>query len=217
MKTKVLLVDNHQILIDSLRLLIEQQSDLEVAGEAKDGLEAITLAKKLSPQVIIMDIKMPGLNGIEASKEILAANPGIKIIALSVSDDIAYVRNMLSAGAYGYLLKESSGEELIVAIHNGANGDRYVSREINSVILKDYQQNLKKRDKVSNSPLSSREIEVLKLLAKGLNSKEIGAKLDISVKTVDAHRRKIMEKLHISSVAGLTRYAIRSGLVSLDE
>ena len=217
MKTKVLLVDNHQILIDSLRLLIEQQSDLEVAGEAKDGLEAITLAKKLSPQVIIMDIKMPGLNGIEASKEILAANPGIKIIALSVSDDIAYVRNMLSAGAYGYLLKESSGEELIVAIHNVANGDRYVSREINSVILKDYQQNLKKRDKVSNSPLSSREIEVLKLLAKGLNSKEIGAKLDISVKTVDAHRRKIMEKLHISSVAGLTRYAIRSGLVSLDE
>ncbi len=217
MKTKVLLVDNHQILIDSLRLLIEQQSDLEVAGEAKDGLEAITLAKKLSPQVIIMDIKMPGLNGIEASKEILAANPGIKIIALSVSDDIADVRNMLSAGAYGYLLKESSGEELIVAIHNVANGDRYVSREINSVILKDYQQNLKKRDKVSNSPLSSREIEVLKLLAKGLNSKEIGAKLDISVKTVDAHRRKIMEKLHISSVAGLTRYAIRSGLVSLDE
>lgn len=217
MKTNILLVDNHQILIDSLRLLIQQHPDLEVAGEANDGRSAVEMSKKLSPHVIVMDIKMPDFNGIEATKQILVDNPEIKIIALSVSDDIVYIREMMAAGALGYLLKESSGDELVDAIITVAGGERYVSKAINSVILDDYQQNLNRSDKPSPQPLSAREIEIVKLLALGFNSKKIAAELNIAVKTVDAHRRNTMDKLNIFNLAGLTKYAIRNGLISLND
>lgn len=217
MKINILLADDHKIIREGLRALIEKQSDMEVAAEAQDGLETVKLARKLSPDVIIMDIGMPGMNGIDATRQIVAEAQNIKVIALSMHSDRRFVLQMLKAGASGYLLKDSAFEELVVAIHTIMNNQPYLSPRITDVVVKEYLHNLSKNESTVFSILTAREREVLQLIAEGKNTKQIASILNISVKTIETHRQQIMEKVGVHSVAELTKYAIREGLTSLDD
>lgn len=214
MPIKIILADDHKIVRQGLRTMLEKESDIEVMGEADDGRMAVRLARELSPQVVIMDVGMPDLNGIEATRQVLAECPGIKVIALSMHSDRRFVMNMLKAGASGYLLKDSAFEELATAIRMVLTNKIYLSTEIANVVIKDYLQG--GGDESVFSVLSPREREVLQLMAEGKSSRQIADHLNISVKTVETHRMQIMHKLQIFSVAELTKYAIREGLSSLD-
>jgi len=211
---KIILADDHKIVRQGLRTLLEQESDIEVIGEADDGRMAVRLARELSPQVIIMDVGMPDLNGIEATRQVQAESPGVKVIALSMHSDRRFVMNMLKAGASGYLLKDSAFEELATAIRMVLNNKIYLSTEIANVVVKDYLQG--GGDESVFSVLTPREREVLQLMAEGKSSRQIADQLNISIKTVETHRMQIMHKLQIFNVAELTKYAIREGLSSLD-
>jgi DNA-binding NarL/FixJ family response regulator len=211
---KIILADDHKIVRQGLRTMLESEADIEVIGEADDGRMAVRLARELSPQVIIMDVGMPDLNGIEATRQVLAESPGIKVIALSMHCDRRFVMNMLKAGASGYLLKDSAFEELATAIRMVLGGKVYLSTEIANIVVKDYLQG--GGDESVFSVLTPREREVLQLMAEGKSSRQIADHLIISVKTVETHRMQIMHKLQIFSVAELTKYAIREGLSSLD-
>ena len=214
MAIKIILADDHKIVRQGLRTMLESEADIEVIGEADDGRMAVRLARELSPQVIIMDVGMPDLNGIEATRQVLAESPGIKVIALSMHCDRRFVMNMLKAGASGYLLKDSAFEELATAIRMVLGGKVYLSTEIANIVVKDYLQG--GGDESVFSVLTPREREVLQLMAEGKSSRQIADHLIISVKTVETHRMQIMHKLQIFSVAELTKYAIREGLSSLD-
>ncbi len=214
MPIKIILADDHKIVRQGLRTMLEKESDIEVMGEADDGRMAVRLARELSPQVVIMDVGMPDLNGIEATRQVLAECPGIKVIALSMHSDRRFVMNMLKAGASGYLLKDSAFEELATAIRMVLTNKIYLSTEIANVVIKDYLQG--GGDESVFSVLSPREREVLQLMAEGKSSRQIADHLNISIKTVETHRMQIMHKLQIFSVAELTKYAIREGLSSLD-
>lgn len=214
MTIKIILADDHKIVRQGLRTLLEQESDIEVIGEADDGRMAVRLARELSPQVIIMDVGMPDLNGIEATRQVQAESPGVKVIALSMHSDRRFVMNMLKAGASGYLLKDSAFEELATAIRMVLNNKIYLSTEIANVVVKDYLQG--GGDESVFSVLTPREREVLQLMAEGKSSRQIADQLNISIKTVETHRMQIMHKLQIFNVAELTKYAIREGLSSLD-
>jgi DNA-binding NarL/FixJ family response regulator len=212
---KVLLADDHKIVRDGLRNLLEKHADIMVAGEAEDGREALQLARKLSPDVIIMDIAMPDLNGIEATRQIVAEFPGIKVVALSMHSDKRFVSEMLKAGASAYLLKDCAFEELITAIRTIMKGKIYLSPGIAGVVIEDYIRKDSKAESTVFSLLSDREREVLQLMAEGKTTKEVAAHLNLSIKTVETHRTNIMTKLNIHSIAELTKYAIREGLTSL--
>jgi len=212
---KVLLADDHKIVRDGLRNLLEKHSDISVSGEAEDGREALQLARKLSPDVVVMDIAMPELNGIEATRQILSEYPGVKIVALSMHSDRRYVSEMLKAGASAYLLKDCAFEELITAIRTIMKGKIYLSPGIAGVVIEDYIRKGLKPDSSVFSVLSDREREVLQLMAEGKTTKEVAAHLNVSVKTVETHRTNIMTKLDIHSIAELTKYAIREGLTTL--
>jgi DNA-binding NarL/FixJ family response regulator len=199
-----------------LKALIDKQESMQVVAEADNGLEAVRLARKLQPDVVIMDLGMPQMNGIEATREVTAHEPGIKVIALSMHSDKRFVLQMIKAGASGYLLKDSAFEELITAIKTVVSNQSYLSPKITDVVIKDYLQTLSKGDVSAFSVLTAREREVLQLLAEGRSTKEIAASLNVSVKTVETHRQQIMDKLNIRSVAELTKYAIREGLTSLE-
>jgi two-component system, NarL family, response regulator NreC len=214
MPIKIILADDHKIVRQGLRTLLEQESDLEVMAEAVDGRMAVRLARELSPQVVIMDVSMPDLNGIEATRQVLAECPGVKVIALSMHADRRFVMNMLKAGASGYLLKDSAFEELAKAIRMVLANKIYLSTEIANVVVKDYLQG--GGDESVFSVLTPREREVLQLMAEGKSSRQIADHLNISIKTVETHRMQIQHKLEIYSVAELTKYAIREGLSSLD-
>jgi DNA-binding NarL/FixJ family response regulator len=216
MSTKVLIADDHKIVREGLRALIEKHEAMEVIAEAENGLEAVRLAQKLQPDVVIMDMGMPQMNGIEATREVTAHNPKIKVIALSMHSDKRFVLQMIKAGASGYLLKDSAFEELITAIRTVVSNQSYLSPKITDVVIKDYLQTLSKGDMSAFSVLTVREREVLQLLAEGRSTKEIAGSLNVSVKTVETHRQQVMEKLNIHSVAELTKYAIREGLTSLE-
>jgi DNA-binding NarL/FixJ family response regulator len=211
---KIILADDHKIVRQGLRTLLEQEADLQVMAEADDGRMAVRLARELSPEVVIMDVGMPDLNGIEATRQVLAECPGVKVIALSMHSDRRFVMNMLKAGASGYLLKDSAFEELATAIRMVLNNKIYLSTEIANIVIKDYLQG--GGDETVFSVLSPREREVLQLMAEGRSSRQIADHLNISIKTVETHRMQIMHKLEIYSVAELTKYAIREGLSSLD-
>jgi two-component system, NarL family, response regulator NreC len=213
---RIILADDHKIMREGLRALLEKQQDFEVAAEAENGLEAVQLAKKLRPHVIIMDIGMPGLNGIEATRQIVADVPSVKVIALSMHSDKRFVIEMLKAGVSGYLLKDSASEELASAIRTVLADKPYLSPKITDVVLKDYLGTLSKTEPSAFTLLTPREREVLQLIAEGRTTKEIAAALFVSVKTIDTHRQQLMEKLDLRSVAELTKYAIREGLTSLD-
>ena len=219
MVTKILLADDHQIVREGLRSLLNSHEDMEVVGEAQDGRSAVQMAKDLSPDVVIMDVGMPHLNGIEATRQITAREPETKIVALSMHSDRRFMGEMLKAGAKGYLLKDGAFEELATAIRSVVANKVYLSPRIANVVVDDYvrrtpgQQN---GDASAFARLTPREREVLQLMAEGRATKEIAMDLKVSIKTVETHRRQIMEKLGIHSVAELTKYAIREGLTSLD-
>lgn len=218
---KVLLADDHKIVRDGLRSLLEQQPDMRVVGEASDGEAAVRMALDLKPDVVVMDIGMPESNGIESTRRIMRDLPETRIVALSMHSDRQFVSGMLSAGAMAYLLKDSAFEELVSAIDSVMRGRVYLSEGVASVVVQDYVNriNAPAPDALVTTPLSRlspREREVLQLAAEGKSTKEIASALGLSVKTVETHRHQVMEKLGIYSLAGLIKFAIREGLVSIE-
>jgi len=216
MSIKVLLVDNHAIIREGLRSLLEKQHEMEVIADTDDGRKAIELVRELLPNIVIMDITMPGLNGIEATRQITAEFPDVKVIALSIHSKRRYVADMLSAGATGYILKECLFDELVQAIKAVAAGGRYLSPRITDVVVSDYVKRLSATTESPFEALKNREREVLQLVAEGKSTKQIALELHVSTKTIEANRRQIMEKLNIHSIAELTKYAVREGLTTLE-
>jgi DNA-binding NarL/FixJ family response regulator len=210
---RILLADDHQIVRDGLKTLLEKQADMQVVGEAQDGRAAVDQARALSPQVVIMDIAMPDLNGVDATRQIKGESPEVKVIALSMQSDGPIVRRMLQAGASAYMLKDCASEELVKAVRTVMRGGTYLSDGVQNVVVKQ----LTSPEPTTSSPLTPKEREVLQLLAEGKTTKEIAASLFLSPKTVDTHRQHIMDKLEIRSIAELTKYAIREGLTSLNQ
>jgi two-component system, NarL family, response regulator NreC len=199
-----------------LKALVEKESGLEVIAEASTGMEAIQLVQEHSPEMVVMDVAMPILNGIEATRRLVAENPGLKIIALSMHSDRRFVIEMLRAGAKGFVLKHSAFEELVIAIGKVSKGNTYLSSGIVDVVVNDYVRNLAGTDSPAYNQLTNRERQVLKLLAEGKSVKEIGFVLNVSGKTVETHRINLKEKLGIESLAELTKFAIREGITTLD-
>lgn len=217
MTVNILLADDHQITRTGLKALIEKETDFQVIAEAENGRQAVQLALKLEPDVIVMDINMPDLNGIDATRQITAELPDVKVIALSMYADKRYVIGMLKAGVSGYLLKNCAFEELTAAIRSVVKGRNYMSSEVADKVMKGYADNLKSGEQaVEDVALSAREREVLQLLAEGKSSSEIADALFISVKTVSTHRKKIMEKLNTDNLADLIKFAIREGLTTME-
>lgn len=216
MSTRILLADDHRIIREGLRSLLQKQPDMEVVDEAEDGLTAVRLTEKLRPDIVIMDIGMPDLNGIEAARQIIARAKDVKVIALSMHSDKRFVLEMLKAGASGYLLKDCAFEELINAIRTVCAGQIYLSQRVTGVVVDEYLHNRPTNDTSAYNLLSAREREVLQLLAEGNTTKNIAASLHVSTKTIETHRQQIMEKLNLHSVAELTKYAVKEGLTSLD-
>ena len=210
---KILLADDHKMLRDGLRAILEKEG-LQVVGEAATGHEAIEMARRLRPTVVVMDISMPELNGIDATRRIMAELPGTKVIGLSMNSDRRYVVAMFAAGAVGYLLKNSASDELIQAVHAVCNDLTYVSPAIAAIVVDRLVDGTRTETKAK--PLSPREREVLQLLAEGKSSKDIATRLDLAVPTVETHRRQIMDKLNLRTIAELTKYAIREGITSID-
>lgn len=215
-KIRVLLVDDHTIVRQGLRALLDSHEDIEVVGEAEDGRQAFEKAEQLIPDIVVLDITMPNLNGIEATRKIKKLNSGIKVIVLTVHDSEEYVHQILQAGASGYLLKESAVSDLVSAINAVKKGDIFLSPTISKVVVKDYIRHTEGESKEFDSldTLTGREREVLQLIAEGHTNREVARLLTLSVKTVDVHRAHIKEKLHISDTAGLIKYSIRKGLIS---
>ena len=216
MKTRVLLADDHKIMREGLRSLLAVSPGVEVVGEAGDGRSAVQLALKLSPDVVVMDIGMPDLNGVDATRQIKARAPQIKVIALSLHSDERFISGMFKAGASGYLLKDGAFEELARAIRTVADGHTYLCPRIAKTVVRDYLRNAPAVPMTGGPTLSDREREVLQLIAEGKSTKEVAGRLDVSVKTVETHRARIMERLGVHSVAELTKYAVREGLTSLE-
>lgn len=206
---KILLADDHTIVRQGLKLILSAHSDLQVVGEAANGREAIELAEKLKPDIVLMDVAMPELTGIEATKRMVAANSRIRVLVLSMHKEAAYVREILRAGARGYILKDAIDTELLSAVRSIARGDGYISPAVSGALLNDYRKDVTDPADL----LSSREREVLQLIAEGKTNKEIATHLHLSVYTVDSHRGKIMEKLNLHSTGELVRFAMKHGLV----
>lgn len=202
----IILADDHKMVREGLKSLIEKQADMIVVAEADSGGSAIKLTQEYAPDIIVMDISMADMNGIEATKKIIEFCPLTKVLILSMHSDRRFVTESLSIGALGYVLKDSAAEELLFAIRKIYNGEIFLSAKITEVVVKDYLS--------TRSILSVREREVLKYIAEGMATKEIASLLELSVKTVEAHRHQIMEKLKLRSIAELTKYAIREGITN---
>ena len=217
MSIKILIVDDHGILRSGVKLIIDQTDDMKIVGQACDGHEGIELARKLKPDVVLMDISMPGLNGIEATKEIVSENPDIKILALSAYCNRRFVKGMLKAGASGYALKDTMADELIYAIKSVHAGQRYLSEKVTKLVVDDYAQggSSDSAEKLLDK-LTTRERELLQLIAENKTTKEAAKLLHVSVKTIEARRLNIIKKLGVSGTAELTKIAIREGLTSID-
>ena len=205
----ILLADDHSVVRNGFRHLLAAQWDMEVVGEAATGTEALAEAERHQPDVVVMDVTMPGLNGIEATRRLAAVSPKTRVLALSMHKDAVYVREMLRAGAKGYLLKDSSEHDFLAAVRAVAHGGGYLSPAVADAVLDDYRRH------VTNpiDLLTSREREVLQLIAESRTNKEIASALHLSVYTVEAHRGRIMEKLNLHSIGELVRFAVRNGLV----
>jgi len=208
-RIRILLADDHAVVRQGFKLILGAQTDMEIVGEAGNGRDATQLAEELRPDVIVMDVAMPELNGIEATRRLAAAVPHTRVIALSMHKDSVYVREMLRAGARGYLLKDAPAGDLVSAVRAVASGESYLSPAVSNAVLDDYRRH------VTNpiDLLTSREREVLQMLAEGKTNKEIAVILNLSVYTVDAHRGRIMEKLNLHSINELVRFAVRNGLI----
>lgn len=208
-KITILLADDHSVVRQGFRRILESQADMEIVGEASNGREAIERATTLSPDVVVMDVAMPELNGIEATRRLMESSPRTRVLALSMHKDAVYVREILRAGARGYLLKDAIDADLLAAVRAIARGEGYLSPAIADAVLTDYRQHV--TDPIDL--LTSREREVLQLIAEGKTNKEIATDLKLSVYTVDAHRGRIMEKLNLHSTGELVRFAVRKGLI----
>ncbi|OHV89330.1 response regulator transcription factor [Mesorhizobium sp. ORS 3428] len=213
-RVRLLLADDHTLVRAGLRALLEQLPDVEVIAEAETGRAALAQVKKLRPQIVLMDISMPDLNGLEATARIAKEVPHTRVIILSVHASEEYVLQALRAGAWGYMLKSAAVSELALAIESVAGGKNYLGPGISGKIITDYLGRAGEQKTVLEA-LTSRQREVLQLIAEGKNTKEIAYTLDVSVKTVESHRSHVMERLGIFDVPGLVRYAVRVGLVSL--
>ena len=206
---KILLADDHALVRQGFKMILGAQPDMQIVGEAGNGREAVELAEKLQPDLIVMDVTMPELNGIEATRRLAAASPRTRVLALSMHKDAVYVREILRAGARGYLLKDSVDADLLAAVRSVAKGEGYLSPGVSDAVLTDYRKHV-------TDPLdllTSREREVLQIIAEGKTNKEIATLLNLSVYTVEAHRGRIMEKLNLHSTGELVRFALRSGLI----
>ncbi len=213
MSIKVMIVDDHAIVRHGLCRSIQQQEDMEVVGQASDGHAAVDMARELTPNVVLMDVSMPALNGIEATRAVLRESPSTRVIALSMHSAKRYVREMFRAGASGYLLKDCEFDELVQTIRLIAEGQTYISPSISRIVVENYMHGPTPDEKeTAFSILTQREREVLQLMAEGHSTKQIAMQLFISPKTVEAHRLRIMNKLDIDNVALLTKYAIQEGL-----
>ena len=214
MKLKILLVDDHKMFREALRSMLEKEADVEVVGEVGDGREVLRVAGQTLPEVVCMDVGMPGLNGIEATRRLVTSHPGIKVIGVSAFCDRRFVLEMLNAGAAGYVTKGEAGEELLRAIRAVRRHQTYLCPEVAAGVVDALRNG--SQDAVSSAPqLGSREKEVLQLLAEGCTSPQIATRLHLASSTVEVHRRNIMRKLSLHSVAELTKYAIRNGLTSV--
>lgn len=211
---KVLIADDHQIIIDGLKSLISSEENIELVGEASNGKEAIDLLNLINVDVVILDINMPVLNGIEAMKRIKSEFPEVKVIILSMHNESSLIKSLIEMGADGYLLKNCDQDELIEAVNKVASGQKYFSSEVTISLLNKTggMKSSVKMDPVIAS-LTEREIEILKLITQGLTNKEIGDQLFISHRTVDTHRTNLMKKLEVNNIAGLIRFAIKNGFV----
>lgn len=216
MSIRIVLADDHAIVRHGLSRAVQHEDDMEVVGQASDGHSTVELARELLPDVVVMDISMPELNGIEATREIQREAPGVRVIALSMHSAKRYVTEMFRAGASGYLLKDCDFDELARAVRTVAEGKTYVSPSVSSVVVEDLVRKERKTEATAFSLLTQREREVLQLLAEGRTTKQIALRLHISPKTVEAHRLRVMNKLEIDNVAQLTKYAIREGLTSAE-
>jgi DNA-binding NarL/FixJ family response regulator len=216
MSVKIILADDHRIMREGLRALLEREAGIEVIAEADNGRTTVELSRELNPDVVVIDIGMPDLNGIDATRQIVSESPAVKVIALSMHSDRKFVREMLSAGASGYLLKDSAFEELGIALTTVINNQTYLSPKIANTVVKDYLGKVEPKESKVSPALTKREREVLQLIAEGKTTKDIASHLYVSIKTIETHRKQIMDKVGLNSVAELTKYAIREGLTSLE-
>jgi len=214
MSIRILLVDDHRMLREGLRSILESEADIEVVGEAEDGRTAVGMARKLVPDVVIMDIGMSGLNGVDATRQIKAESPRVAVIALSMYSDKRYVLSMLEAGASGYVTKAAAFDEMRRAVRAVCEGNHYLSLAIAGLVIDAHREAASKGHASETTTLGPREREIVQLLAEGHSSREIARRLHLSANTVETHRRNIMGKLDVHSIAELTRYAIREGLTS---
>ena len=206
---RILLADDHMLVRQGFKMILSAQPDMQMVGEAANGREAVELAEKLQPDLVVMDVTMPELNGIEATRRLVTIAPRARVLALSMHKDSVYVREILRAGARGYLLKDSADADLIAAVRAVAKGEGYLSPAVSEAVLTDYRRHV-------TDPLdllTTREREVLQMIAEGKTNKEIATLLNLSVYTVEAHRGRVMEKLNLHSTGELVRFALRNGLI----
>jgi two-component system, NarL family, response regulator NreC len=212
---RILLADDHTVVRDGLRALLEKQPDMTVVGEAADGRDSVRLAEEQSPDVVVMDIAMPNMNGIEATRRILAANPRTNVVMLSMHQDESYVLRSLKAGAKGYLLKDSLRSDVIEAIRTVSQGRSFMTRKVSRILQEDYIRQMERRGlEDSYDLLTDREREILQLVAEGKTNKDVATLLNISLTTVETHRTHILQKLGLHSVPELILYAVRKGIIS---
>ena len=217
-KAKILLVEDHIVVRQGIKALLSDEPDLEIVGEADDGRAALLAVLKLQPDLVLMDISMPGLNGIEATRQIRQRHPEVKVVVLSMHANEEYVFQVLRAGASGYVLKQSDSSEVLTAIRAALSGGSFLSPPISRAVIDDYVRRAEARGQESDLDLlTSREREVLQLLAEGLSNREIAEQLNISVKTVETHRSNMMNKLDVDSKTELVKYALRKGWATLEE
>lgn len=215
-RIKTIVVDDHTLVREGLMMILGKDPAVEIVGNTGNGRLAVQMVRELCPDVVIMDLSMPEMNGIEAIRQIKAEAPDTRVLALSMHSSMHFVTESLGAGASGYLLKDSAATELLDATKAVAGGASYLSSRVSSVIVKDYHRRSSGPQAGANVQLSSRERQVLQLVAEGKNTKEIAYVLEVSVKTVEAHRTQIMKKLNINSIACMIKYAIREGITALE-
>lgn len=216
MSIRVALVDDHKIFLSGLAQLLNKTDGIEIVGSAADGMEALNLVESLRPEVVVLDISMPQINGIELARQLLEKDAGLAIVCLSMHEDVQLIESMLKTGARAYLLKDCELSELLAAITAAQAGDTYVSPSVGKLLAESLRVHEAVRPKGTLAGLTEREIEVLTMLADGLTTKQVAGKLGLSIKTVGTYREQLMKKLKLRSIAGLTKYAVRAGLSSIE-
>jgi len=216
-KLKIMIADDHNIVREGLRMILDREPDMEVVAEAENGLTALILAEEFSPDLVLLDICMPGLNGIEIAQQLLKKEPNLAVLILSMCAEKEFVIEALSAGAKGYLLKDCVATDLVVAIRNILAGGIHLSQKVAELIVKEYIQPGPDPEACTKDTLSPREAEILRFIANGKNTKEIAYALNLSTKTIETHRQNLMNKINIHSIAGLVKYAIREGIVPVEK